>query len=363
MFSILLLAAAAAATPTPGETKAFDTGLTPGALKTFADWTVGCDNGRACEAEGLQPEEDTDSPEEDPHSLKMIVKRAAAADARPDIYITIQTYIGDPPIAAIAAISADGRSLPIRLVPAEYGVSVRAEDSLALIDAIKPAKRLGVLDGKGKEISHASLGGLNAALLYMDDQQKRVGTTSALIRKGAGSAVPAPPAYPVIISPRVSNAPPRRPAKADIARETKLLHCETYAPTERLENTYVRLDATTTLALLNDLCGTNLYNILSYAMLIDQKGKVTHARFDAPAGGEYHAAENKPDNVAVNANWDPRMRRIITYDLFRGLADCGVSQSFAWDGKRFRLVEKAEMGDCRGGDEFITTWRAVVVTR
>jgi invasion protein IalB len=39
----LLLAAAAAVAPQPAQ------------LKGFQDWTVGCDNGRACHAVGLVP--------------------------------------------------------------------------------------------------------------------------------------------------------------------------------------------------------------------------------------------------------------------------------------------------------------------
>ena len=337
MFALALLAAAA-------------TGPAPGILKTFTDWTVGCDNGRACQAVGLQPEEDTDS-------LTVVVKRPAAANARPDIFINL----GD---LAVAAVSADGRRLAIGLVPAKGIVSVRDEDSLAFIEAIKPAKRLGLLDARGREIGHASLGGFNAALLYMDDQQKRVGTTSALIRKGPSSAVPAPPAYPVIMSPRVSNAPPRQLTKADIARETKSLHCETYGPSEYppdiQENTYVRLDAVTTLALLPFPCGNGAYNFFSYALLIDQKGTVTPARFDSPVG---MTEDPYFDNEAVGAGWDPKIRRLTTYGLGRGLGDCGNTRSFAWDGTRFRLVQQAEMDECRGSVDYITTWRAVVSVR
>ena len=42
--SLLLALAATVAAPQPGE------------LKTFKDWTVGCDNGRACQAVGLLPD-------------------------------------------------------------------------------------------------------------------------------------------------------------------------------------------------------------------------------------------------------------------------------------------------------------------
>ena len=48
----------------------------PGELKTFRDWTVGCDNGRACHATSLMPEgEIADSP------LTMSIKRGPAVVA------------------------------------------------------------------------------------------------------------------------------------------------------------------------------------------------------------------------------------------------------------------------------------------
>jgi hypothetical protein len=51
---------------------------------------------------------------------------------------------------------------------------------------------------------------------------------------------------------------------------------------------------------------------------------------------------------------------LTSYAKGRGLGDCGVSQRFAWDGTRLRLIEQAEMSECRGNPNFIRTWTARV---
>ncbi|HTG39817.1 DUF1176 domain-containing protein [Sphingomonas sp.] len=52
---------------------------------------------------------------------------------------------------------------------------------------------------------------------------------------------------------------------------------------------------------------------------------------------------------------------LASYAKGRGIGDCGVSQRFIWDGPRFRLIEQAEMSECRGSIDYITTWRAMPV--
>jgi hypothetical protein len=315
----------------------------PVPLKVFADWTVGCDNGRACQANALQPEDDFDA-------LTIIIARGAEANARTDISFKTD-------LMAVAALSVDGRKLSIRPALLDGFLSIRAEDVGAFVDAVKPAKRLGLIDARGEEVGHASLAGLVAALLYMDEQQKRVGTVTALIRKGAAINVQRPPALPVIASPATPKLPPRMLSKADIAGDIGSLDCEPDASHEAAP-TYARLDARTTLALLLLPCGQSAYNFFSHALLIDERGRVRPAGFDAePAMGD----EN--DNSVVNSEWDARTRLLTVYGKGRGLGDCGVSQSYAWDGQRFRLAEQAEMGECRGGVDYITTWRATVITR
>src|SRR5687768_10411770 len=181
MISLLLFAAAAAAPQ-------------PTALKTFQDWTVGCDNGRACHAVALVPEHWPDD------ALTMSVRRGAEAGAQPVIALDLGSD------SNAASLSADGKRLAVRLVGKEGHTQVAAADSGTMIGVLRSAGRLELWSAESKSLGTVSLKGASAALLYMDEQQRRAGTATALVRRGTAAASSAPPALPVVTAPPVSKA-------------------------------------------------------------------------------------------------------------------------------------------------------------
>src|SRR5688500_5335727 len=162
MMIVTLLAAAAAAAQ-------------PARLRTFADWTVGCDNGRACQAVGLKPETMPDG------ALTMRVRRGAAAGARPEILFVIDD-------GASVTLYADGRKLPVRFGAVEEGAKVLPADVPAAIAALRSARSLRIVDRRGAPVGTVSAVGASAALRHMDEQQHRIGTVTALVRRGAKPA-------------------------------------------------------------------------------------------------------------------------------------------------------------------------------
>jgi hypothetical protein len=163
----MAIALAAAAAPQPGE------------LRTFRDWTVGCDNGRACQAVALLPEDGADG-------AILAVSRGAEANAVPSIWVTVRVEGAQSP----EALLIDGKSFPLALD--------RATEELRVRDGLGAARALGqatsiVAAGPGKVRINVSSAGSAAALLYMDEQQRRVGTTGALVRRGPATQVPSPP--------------------------------------------------------------------------------------------------------------------------------------------------------------------------
>lgn len=329
---ISLFLAAAAATPTPG------------AIRTFTDWTVGCDNARACQAVGLMPVDDVEG-------ATMVIFRGPEPDAVPEIRINI-------PGGTASSLLLDGKALPAHIEMIEGVVHIDYRDRLETVKAIRNGQQIEILDSARKPVGSVSLRGLTAALIFMDDQQKRKGFLSAIGRPGKipDSDVEPPPAIPVIVRPPASKLPPRALTAADIARETLSLRCEPGARSGP-DVTYARLDARTTLALLPFPCENGAYNFFSYALLIDQKGKVRPATFDL------RNEMGDQDHVMVNPSWNPAARKLFTESKGRGLGDCGDMNHYVWDGVRFRLIDRIEMAECRGSIDFITTWRATVVTR
>jgi hypothetical protein len=335
MSIIAFLAAASAATATPSE------------LNTFTDWIVGCDNGRACKAVGLLQEDFAEG------WSTMAVTRGPEANAAPRVRIESDAEAG-------VALAADGKRLAVRLSRIGSEITVAAADQPALLTAMKAAKKLELIDTGGKPVVTYSLAGLSAALLYMDDKQKRVGTVTALVRKGArpASAVPPPPALPAIVSPATPKLAPRTLSPVQVGQVLKPLGCDaegesTFGPPE-----HHRLDAATTLALVPWPCMNGAYNLFAYAVLIDQRGHTRPASFEVGGG-----MSDDNDNSLVNADWDAATRRLRSYAKGRGLGDCGTVSTFVWDGTRFRLAEQTQMGECRGSVDYITTWRATVRRR
>ncbi|HYW16111.1 MAG TPA: DUF1176 domain-containing protein [Allosphingosinicella sp.] len=334
MISILLPLLAAAAAPQPH------------ALKTFHDWTVGCDNGRACHAVALAPEPWPDD------ALTMSVRRGAEAGAQPVVAFDLGSG------SNATSVSADGRRLAARLVGGPDGEArVAPADTAAAIAALRSAARLQLHGADGKPLGTISLKGASAALLYMDERQRRASTPTALVRRGARPAAAPPPPLPVVTAPPVSRARPvvLSPASLEALRKKHGCTLDEVGGPEEAE--VATLTAGETLLLL--ACGSGAYNVSFVPFVVRRGGRAEIAPFDHRPG--WWAEEGKP--ILVNATWDKARGLLTSFSKGRGLGDCGTDSEYAWDGRAFRLVEQAEMDECRGSTDYITTWRARLVRR
>lgn len=337
----MILLALAAAAPT--------TGPHPADLMTFKDWIVGCDNTRACQANVLAPEGSDDS-------LMVTISRGG----NPGDKATMDVPLPDKATpGARFAIKVDGK--PIATVDADKGGAASLVLTRQIVAAMLGGSRLEIAGPGASADSRASLAGLAAALLYIDDQQRRVGTVGALKATGAkpDAGVPAPPVAPAIIVPPLSAKPPRT---IGVAQATKLIGedsavCD-YA-SRKVEPRAYRLDAGHSLVLVDHPCGNGAYNYFTSVYVLDDIGPPRPAQFDwAPGMGEGPPGPGTGD--LTNGDWDPKTRQLSSYEKGRGLGDCGSSESYAWDGRRFRLVEQSAMGECRGSIDYIRVWKADV---
>ncbi len=331
-----MLLAAAAAIPRPAE------------LRTFQDWTVGCDNGAACHAVALMPE---DWPGD---GLTMSVRRGPDAAAQPVLAFEIGAD------SNAASLSADGKRLAVRLVGSEGQTRVAEADSAAAIAALRSASRIELEAADGKPLGAVSLKGASAALLYMDEKQRRTGTATALVRPGTKPAAGAPPALPVVTARPVTAAKPLALTPAGLAAVRRKHGCTLGEVGGPEEAETAAMAAGETLLLL--ACGSGAYNV-SYVPFVLRRGRrgveATLAPFDLVE--TWWKDEGKP--MLINAGWDNGRGLLTSYSKGRGLGDCGTNSEYAWDGRAFRLVERAEMDECRGSRDFITTWRARLVRR
>ncbi len=310
---MLLLALLAAAAPQPG------------ALRTFADWTVGCDNVRSCQAVALLPEAGGDG------HVTMSLRRDAGADAD-----TVVSFRGEA--ARGGALVADGRRLPVRLIATGDNVIVHPADAAALVAALRSARALRLVDAGGTALGAVSLAGAPAALDYMDEAQ--------------AGAVAAPLPEVRLAPPAQDLAPEFAPERIAALREE--VGCTIGEVGGPDQHDAIQIADGTTLVLL--ACGTGAYNLGTVPL-------IARAGSGAIAAAPFDVDDVIDDGLPrlVNAAWDDGRRLLTTHSLARGIGDCGTRADYGWDGTRFRLVRQAEMGECRGATDYIIVWRARVL--
>ena len=332
---ILALLAAAQAAPAPTE------------VKTFGDWAVACDNLRACEATSLTPGEDfsDDSPQ------VSIAREAGPAGALTVEITPNADYRGS------YRIDIDGKPVSSGAL---VGTSVilRGAAAAQLVDSMLKGQAMATRASDGKPLSQASLKGISASLRYFDAGQGRAGTVTALVAKGpkaATSVLAVPPA------PQIRFVRPT--GKAEVITATlraamgKQSDCDSVyegGEGEKPEVETHALGGGKTLALIP--CGSGAYNFSTVPFVIEG-GKARVARFDQVPGW----TEAEGIATLVNAGWDPAKAELGSYMKGRGIGDCGSSETYVWDGAMFRLVEARTMGECRGSNNWLRTWKAQAV--
>ena len=311
----------------------------PEKLKLFRDWIVACDNGGACETASLATED----------SALQDVGLIVARDGNGHVTVRVRDMTGK---AKAASVRIDGRTIASTPLDRDGTGVWRGTSAAALVSAIGKGRRA-VLTTPARH--GVSLNGAAAAFRYIDARQKRAGTRSALVVRGAagyrGSA-PALPVVPIVTPP--PGAAPAIPATA-ISEARRRYGCVVDDGSPFSADAH-RLDRRSTLVLMS--CGAGAYNYL-VKPLIWRDGRLSPARFDFA----YHFGET-PDpgqpEILVNVEWS-RDGRLSSWGKGRGLGDCGDAQQFGWDGTRFRLLYAGQMTECRGAIDTLTVWRARVV--
>lgn len=317
-----------------------------GALETFGDWAVGCDNLKDCEMASLGPE-GVDFP---PINL-MLARTAGPGGA---FTVTLLPNGSLAPEAAPASVAIDNKA-----VGGAFGSgntpSLTGDTSAQIAAAMSNGHGLAIRDAGGKTLSTLSLKGASAALRYIDAQQGRAGGVTAIVAKGSqpASSVPARPAAPQIAA-LAPGGEAFVPTGAMIAAMKQRAQCDDSAHGE--VETHA-LGGGATLILLP--CSAGAYNLIS-AAFVARDGKAEPAHMDAPSG---FTPDDQPAAVPMPVNSTFADGALTSFAEGRGLGDCGSRQEFVWDGSRFRLSHQEDMGECRGDPNYITTWSATVSRR
>lgn len=310
--------------------------------KEFRDWSAVCDNVNNCAAFG---------PAEDDNGFVM-VKLAAGPDARATVQLASWT-LGDGGGPFTATI--DGQTFNGRTGPTESENSVltieRASDQL--LRALSQGRDMRI--HAAKQSIPVSLSGAAAAFLWIDERQGRLGTTTALIRKGdrPASTVPAAPSAPrLTAAPAIAQTslPAASPLPKGVFVLPAVKACQSDSIPGQSEDYAVKRLGPDQL-LWEVPCGAGAYNFSQAYILTRNDGSQARQIIFPTASGT--------EETLVNSSYDPQSRTMSAFGKGRGIGDCGRMGEWVWTGETFALKEEFAMFECLGmsWDIWPSTWK------
>jgi len=329
--SIILALSAATGSATAAPVQSYD---------DYRSWLVACDNTLSCVAKGFG---------EGAIRAELKIEREGGANGA-----LIATMASEAAFAP-GDIMVDGK--PLRLDMSVWERSTEDPDATILTTDDLPAiqalvarlRAANMLKLGGAEVP---LDGFSAAMLRMDDRQGRVDGTTALIRRGAKpvGAVPAPPTVPTIAARPVTvilSAGETDTLIARVRTEQRAVfekeECEEQPGAMAAEA--FALDARQALAFIPCIMGA--YQGSSLAFIVPRDGKPARQLIlSAP----YLGASAEDARVAwfTEAGFDADSGTLSTAARGRGMADCGMSASWNWDGTAFHLSSMSLQQNCGG---------------
>lgn len=321
------------------------------AQQSFSDWQVTCNNQNFCVARNTGEH----------RGLVMTLSRSAGAKTDATLRIDLgglsDPVLKEPDIAPRLLLD----DVPLKLSPQHWQFTpwhLKTDDAATITAFLKNIQEGHALTLQGgKQV--ISLDGLKAALLFIDAQQKRVGSKTAWIKKGNSPPLSVPPA-PALKEVAVVNPTPTPLTHEEL---NDLLDYGTW----RMNNSQCSLDPnrrevrvtalTDDKALLIVSCEAGAYNTVDLAWQVSRKKPFSarSIRLRLP----FTPSSNSSEMELMNASFDEKTRELTTLALGRGIGDCGSQTRWRFDGQRFRLVRYAEEPSCdnwNGPDAWPTLW-------
>lgn len=317
----------------PLASHAANTPVTPGIEFVHHDRFLACDNTGTCRAAGYGSE-NADS------LLGLMLERAGG----PGTAVKARLRVGEDGESAMPEgamrLQVNGRDLgPVQDTGVDEAVTLRPAQVEALLAALPGQARIEVIDNNGTRWPISDRGAA-AVLLKMDEAQGRIGTPSALVRRGtrAETSVPAAHTKPVIMSAALVAPHPgdselgssealRDALIATLGDGDDCPRLIEYTGTpemviERLDDSHVLVQA---------LCQMGAYNYSNGFWI---------ARDQPPFA---------PQTVTMEAEGFSRVERTL-YARYkgRGIGDCVSGSDWVWDGRRFQPSSAFSTGLCRG---------------
>ncbi|ACS87484.1 DUF1176 domain-containing protein [Musicola paradisiaca] len=310
--------------------------------KVFRHWQITCNNLNDCDIRNSDP------------YLRVTLKREAGAQGK----ISLDFDLAD----RRQAFFLDGARFPLTQpawqVDEEEGAFYVHTEQLDVIQqffqAAKNAKHLTLSERGTNQEESISLNGLNAALLLMDERQGRLDNLSALLKVGEKD-VSLVPSVPVgqEIRPAYTQPPALTNAITLIngvtAAKKALLEEEGCGLSKEAHKLSEARPLTNELALVMLNCGVGAYQSSSM-LFITPRNNPQNAQL-LELSRPIRIADSREEKIRwfTEVDYDPETGMLYHSAKGRGIADCGESGQWVFDGKGFQLVAYNYQPECNGG--------------
>lgn len=295
------------------------------------DWEMACDNTGTCRASGYQSDQEIDRP------VSVLLTRAAGTTS------AVQAKVQILPLQAAASTA----QLQLQIASTPYGMIGLNREGIGQLSTDQTRALLKAVQGAGPVVFknaqsrwNLSTAGASAVLLKMDEFQRRLSTSSALIRPGKKSdqTVLKAAAIPKIVIPKyqsgkVTQAKLNTAASQQMIRKLKATtnedQCDLLFSQRFLDDdvmTIYPINAQNQLVQIP--CWRGAYNMGSGFWLMDQ---------------------NKQLKQLVTTSGETFSQgQIFSGHKVRGLGDCLSQDEWAWNGKKFVKSFSSLTVQCKG---------------
>lgn len=314
-------------------------GPAPGEERVFGSWVVACDNVARCEASAILP-----PPEGDSAPDAMLAREPGPGGA---VTFTIEIEASPGRIVDLLIDRRLVATAPLR----DNTIKVEGIAAEGLARAMATGHVLTARYGK-QVLASIPLAGASATLRYIDAAQGRAGGVTALVARGIKSAAAVPAARPV---PRVDAINPLAGApKRLTAEQLQPLAAQGDCGTDMAHPGFYRLDARSTLVMVPCAGGASSYSHLVFVL---RDGKAVPAVFDYPP--THQTGEPFTTKGPVEVLFGDFEGNVLSHLIrSRSPGGCAVSQSWVWDGSRFRMTISNRLAVCDKWAMLLTEYRA-----
>ncbi len=305
---------------------------------SYRSWLVACDNTLTCVAKGLGGDSD---------GAEITIERPAGPNGALTASISATRRFG------LEDVRIDGKPAGLaapawRLSASDDETSATSDDLVAVRALVRRLRNASKVTLAGDDA--VPLDGFAAAMLRIDDRQGRSDGATALLKPGArpASHVPSPPPLPRIPDTPIHAtlaagegvrliAAVRRDQKAAFAKE------ECGETPERAEA--YALDTGRALVFIPCIMGA--YQGSSLAFIASRAGGPAQ-RMIAPTPYGGNDSDHANATLFTEPAFDPKTGTLSAAARGRAMADCGMSASWKWTGKAFRLSAMTLQQACGG---------------